>query len=394
MYDFSIPVDRRNTSSIKWDRAKGKFHTDKDIIPLWIADVDFESPKEVKEALIHRAEHGVYGYTFAMSDYLQSVAGWYQREYGLDVKPEWVCPTYGVVTALYFSILALTEPGDPIMVNTPIYDPFYAIVRNTGRTLVESPLIHRDNSYFLDFEDMEEKMKQGVKMLIFCNPHNPTGRVWTRKEMKKVVDLCNKYNVYLDSDEIHGDLALFGHPYISALEFPEVYDKLSVYTAPGKTFGLAGMIASNLLIPDENVRTAIDGKLRGAWIMSPNIFGLVATQAAYDHGSEWLKEEKAYLEGNSRFVTEYIEKYMPQVQVTKHEGTYLMWIDFSCLGLGDDLYHTLVEECRVGFGEGAQYGEAGKNFVRVNIGCSRELLEKALESVRKLYEERTGGANK
>ena len=394
MYDFNIPVDRHGTSSIKWDRAKGKFHTDKDIIPLWIADVDFESPKEVKEAIVRRAEHGVYGYTFAMGDYLESVAGWYRREYGLDVKAEWVCPTYGVVTALYFSLLALTKPGDAVMVNTPIYDPFYAIVRNTGRTLVESPLIHEDDSYRLDFEDMEEKMRQGVKLLIFCNPHNPTGRVWTREEMKQVVDLCNKYNVYLDSDEIHGDLALFGNTYVSALAFPEVYDKLSVYTAPGKTFGLAGMIASNLLIPDETVRNQVSGALRGAWIMSPNIFGLEATKAAYDHGAQWLKEEKAYLEENSRFVAEYIREHMPQVKVTKHEGTYLMWIDFGCLGLGDDLYHTLVEECRVGFGEGAQYGEGGKNFVRLNIGCSRELLKEALESVTKLYEERVGGTSK
>ena len=391
MCDFDVLVDRRGTSSIKWDRAKGKFHTEKDIIPLWIADTDFHAPVEVKEAIQRRADHGVFGYTFAMQDYLESVAGWYRRQHALDVKTEWVCPTYGVVTALYFSILALTEPGDPVMIHTPAYDPFFAIVKNTGRTLVRSPLIHRDNSYHMDFADMEEKMKKGVKLLILCNPHNPTGRVWSREEMSEVVRLCRKYDVYLDSDEIHGDLALFGNTCISALEFPEIYDKRSVYTAPGKTFGLAGMIASNLLIPDSGIRDKINGKLRGAWIMSPNIFGLEAAKAAYDHGTEWLKAEKGYLEGNSRFVTEYIKNHMPKAQVTKHEGTYLMWIDLSCLGLGDDLYRTLVEECGVGFGEGAQYGEEGKGFVRVNIGCARELLEKALEGVAQLYQKRIGG---
>ncbi len=390
MYSFDSQVDRRGTGSIKWDRAKGKFHTEKDIIPLWIADTDFKAPDPVRQALIQRAEHGVYGYTFATEEYKKAIAEWYSSQYGIQVEHNWVCPTCSVVTALYFTILALTRPGDRVMINTPIYDPFYAIIRNTGRETVESELICTDGRYELDFRDMEEKMKEGVSLLMFCSPHNPTGRVWTRREMEQIVFLCQKYGVYLASDEIHGDLALFGNQHVSAMEFPEIFSQLSVYTAPGKTFALTGMETSNLLIPDENMRSRIMEKLNGAWIMSPNLFGLAAAKAAYEQGEEWLKEEKKYLEENSRFVSEYVYEHMPKVRVSPHEGTYLMWLDFGCLGFGSELYSRLVEECGVGFGSGEQYGEGGKGFVRLNIGCSRGLLRKAMEAVGKLYSKRMG----
>ena len=197
MERFDIPVDRRGTGSIKWDRAKGKFSTDKELIPLWIADTDFKAPPEAMEAVAGRAEHGVYGYSFAGRDYISSVAGWFNREYGLGVEESWVCPTYGVVTALYFTILALTEPGDRVMIHTPIYDPFYAIIRNTGREIVDCGLVHEDGTYRIDYERMEEQMKAGVRLLIFCNPHNPTGRVWRREELLRVAGLCSRYDVYL-----------------------------------------------------------------------------------------------------------------------------------------------------------------------------------------------------
>lgn len=385
MTDFDIPVDRRGTGSIKWDRAKGKFATEKDLIPLWIADTDFKAPAEAAEAVVSRARHGVYGYSFAAKDYISSVSGWFNREYGLGVEDDWVCPTYGVVTALYFTILALTEPGDRVMIHTPVYDPFYAIIRNTDRRIADCGLVREGDTWRMDFKAMEEQMRQGVKLLILCNPHNPTGRVWRQEELKQVAGLCARYGVYLASDEIHCDMALFGNPFTSMLAFPELHSRLAVYTSPGKTFAMTGAIVSNLLIPDRELRERIMGKLRGAWIMSPNFFGMEAAKAAYDHGREWLLEEKAYLEENSRFTAAFIAEHMPKVRVTRHEGTYLMWLDMSCLGLGDGLCSALVEECGVGAGDGSHYGEAGRGFIRLNIGCTRGLLKEALEAIEKLY---------
>lgn len=389
MERFDIPVDRRGTGSIKWDRAKGKFSTDRELIPLWIADTDFRAPKEAVEAVTARAEHGVYGYSFADQDYISSVAGWFNREYGLKVENQWVCPTYGVVTALYFTILALTEPGDRVMIHTPIYDPFYAIIRNTGREIVDCGLVCGDGTYRIDYELMEEQMKAGVRLLIFCNPHNPTGRVWRSEELEKVVQLCCRYNVYLASDEIHCDLALFGNTFTSMLAFEQAHSRLAVYTSPGKTFSMTGAIVSNLLIPDPQLRERIMGKLRGAWIMSPNLFGMAAAKAAYDHGGEWLQAEKGYLEENSRFVADFISRRMPGIGVTRHEGTYLMWLDMKCLGLDGELCGALVEECGIGVGDGLHYGEAGRGFIRLNIGCARSLLEEALEAMERLYIKRT-----
>lgn len=391
MERFDIPVDRRGTGSIKWDRAKGKFSTDKELIPLWIADTDFKAPPEAMEAVAGRAEHGVYGYSFAGRDYISSVAGWFNREYGLGVEESWVCPTYGVVTALYFTILALTVPGDRVMIHTPIYDPFYAIIRNTGREIVDCGLVHEDGTYRIDYERMEEQMKAGVRLLIFCNPHNPTGRVWRREELLRVAGLCSRYDVYLASDEIHCDLALFGNPFTSMLAFDEIHSRLAVYTSPGKTFSMTGLIVSNLLIPDPQLRERIMGKLRGAWIMSPNLFGMSAAKAAYDNGRDWLQEEKRYLEENSRFVSDYIGEHMPEIGVTAHEGTYLMWLDLNCLGLDGQLCGTLVEECGIGVGDGLHYGEAGRGFIRLNIGCARSLLAKALGALEQLYIKRTAG---
>lgn len=388
MEGFDVPVNRKGTGSIKWDRAKGKFSTEKELIPLWIADTDFVAPREAREALIARADHGVYGYSFATADYIESVAGWFEREYGLDVKNEWVCPTYGVVTALYFTILALTEPGDRVMIHTPVYDPFYAIIQNTGREVADCGLIREGGTYRMDFARMEQQMKQGVKLLILCNPHNPTGRVWREEELARVAELCVRYGVYLASDEIHCDLALFGNPFTSMLKFKDVHSLLAVYTSPGKTFSMTGAIVSNLLIPDAQLRERIMGKLRGAWIMSPNPFGMAAAKAAYDHGREWLLEEKRCLEENSRFVTTYVRENMPEVGVTEHEGTYLMWLDFSCLGLGEDLCKTLVDECGIGVGDGIHYGESGRNFIRLNIGCAKCLLEAAMDAIKGLYTKR------
>ena len=385
MYQFDIPRARTGTSSIKWDRYKSKFDTERTLIPLWIADTDFRAPQEVIEAIRRRADHGIFGYTFAMDDYLDTVCAWFQRRHKLQVEQEWVAPTYGVVTALRFTIEALTQPGEKVLIFTPAYEPFFEIIRNTGRACVEQQLSILEGRYQIDFNQMEDHLKQGVKLLIFCNPHNPVGRVWTHDELEQVATLCAKYGVFLASDEIHGDIELFGHRYISMASFEEVRDLTAVYTSAGKSFSMTGLCASNLIIPNEALRNRIMDHIREAWIMSPNLFGLVATKAAYEYGEKWLNEELTYLEENSCFVRSYLQAYMPEVTVAQHEGTFLMWLDFHKMHLTDQqLERKMVDVCSLGLGVGSHYGAEYGQFMRLNIGCARTLLEEAMDHMRRL----------
>ncbi len=385
MFRFEEPVNRMGTGSIKWDRCKGKFETDKDLIPLWIADTDFRAPEEVIQAIRSRADHGVFGYTFAMEDYLRAVSGWFQRRHRLDVPLEWIAPTYGVVTALRFTIEALTRPGDPVLILTPAYEPFFAILENTGRTLVERELRRSGDFWSIDFEQLEDAFRQGVRLMIFCNPHNPVGRVWTREELERVADLCVQYGVYLASDEIHGDIELFGHRYTSMAGIERARALTAVYTSAGKSFSLTGLCASNLIIPEATLRNTITNKIRDAWIMSPNIFGLAATKAAYECGETWLDAELAYLEGNSEYVREFIARRLPKISLSRHEGTFLMWLDFRGYGLSDgELARQMVEVCGLGLGAGSHYGAGFGQYMRLNIGCARPLLEQAMEAMCRL----------
>ena len=387
MNRFDVPVARLGTSSIKWDRCKGKFETDKDLIPLWIADTDFRAPEEVISAIHARADHGVFGYTFAMPDYLAVVADWFRRRHGLSADPEWIVPTYGVVTALHFTIEALTEPGDRVLILTPSYDPFFAIVQNTGRTLAECRLRCDHADWTIDFDRLEEEFRRGVKLMILCNPHNPVARVWTKTELKKVADLCVRYGVYLASDEIHADVELFGNRYTSMAAFDEVRERVLCYTSAGKSFSLTGLCASNLIIPDAGLRSRVADKIRGAWIMSPNIFGLTATEAAYRQGEPWLDEELAYLEGNARFVQDFLASRLPEVFAAKQQGTFLMWLDFSALHLEDgELARRMVDSCGLGLGVGSHYGKDCGQYMRLNIGCARDLLARAMDAMTRIRE--------
>ncbi len=382
MDQFDVLYERMGTGSIRWDRAKAKFGTDKELLPLWIADTDFRAPEEVVEALRRRADHGIFGYTFAMPEYLESVARWYRRRHGLEARAEWIAPTYGVVTALYFTIRELTRPGDKVMIMTPAYEPFFAIISNLDRQIAELELSYHDNTYTIDFNAMERMFREGVRLLLFCNPHNPVGRVWKREELEQVARLCARYGVYLASDEIHGDVALFGNRYISMASFEQVRELVAVYTSAGKGFSMTGLHTSNMIIPDPKLRDRIAETLRGAWIMSPNLFGLEATRVAYEQCEYWLDEEIAYLEGNSRFVTDFLAKELPEVTAAEHEATYLMWLDFHRLGLSDEeLVRRMTEVGRLGLGVGSHYGAQFGQFLRLNIGCPRQLLEKAMKAL-------------
>ena len=387
-YDFDKVIDRRGTGAIKCQVAPRKFHCDaEDLLPLWIADTDFEVAPQIVEAINKRCEHPLFGYTTAQPDYAPAVADFYNRRYNLGVDPKWILPSTCVMTAMYFAVLAVTEPEDKLMVMTPIYDPFYGVVVNTGRVQVECPLVRNDDTYTIDFDLMEQQMKDGVKVLLFCNPHNPTGRVWTREEMDKITGLCEKYGVAVHSDEVHGDMTMSAHPYISMLEYKNLHENMVVYTSPAKTFNLAGMDISNLIIPNPELKNKVNQKLRSGFVKNPPLLSLTATQAAYTYGDEWLDQAKAYIEANSEYVLKFISENMPKIHPAKHEGTYLMWLDCSCFNKGDALSQDMVDHCHVALGAGGGYGAGYEQFQRLNIGTARANLEEALNRILKYCNE-------
>ena len=386
MNQFDRSIDRTGTGSIKWDRYHSKFNTDHELLPLWIADTDFRTSEEVISAIRQRVEYGVFGYTFAQNSYLETVAEWFGKRHNLPVQTSWVAATHSVVTALYFSIEELTNPGDKVLILTPSYDPFFAIIHNTGRVVEECPLQTQDSARWeLDLERMESAFQQGVRAMIFCNPHNPVGRVWTREELQQVANLCEKYRVYVLSDEIHCDMELFDNRYTSMASFENIRDLTACFTSVGKTFNLAGLCSANLIIPDASLRERITGKLRGAWIMSPNLLSLVAAQAAYEKGETWLNEQITYLEQNSRYVQQFLSENLPGVKLAKHEGTFLLWMDLSSMGMEEsELCARIVDTCRLGLGFGSHYGQQYGQFMRLNIGCTMAHLQECMHSLLKL----------
>jgi len=382
MHNFDEVINRRNTSSVKWDNLKNLYGRD-DLIPLWVADMDFKSPPAVIKALKERADHGVYGYTFPSEEYYNAVINWMERRHNWHIDKEWISYAPSVVAALSYCIRAFTEPGDKIIIQTPVYHPFYSTIEENERIVVKNPLIHRDGKYYMDFDDLERKAKDGAKMLILCSPHNPVGRVWTKEELKRLADICLENNILVVSDEIHFDIVFKGNEHtVFASLSPEVADNCVVLTSPSKTFNLAGLQVSNVIIPNEMLRMKFRKEENKDHISSPNVFAQRALIAAYDHSEEWLDELLKYLEGNRDFFIDYINKRIPKLKVTESEGTYLMWVDCTELGMNpQQLKEFFVNQCKVALNEGKMFGEEGNTFQRFNIGCPRSILEEALNRI-------------
>lgn len=379
-YNFDEPICRKGTSCLKWDRSKGKFKDD--VIPLWIADTDFACPPQVIEAIGKRCAHPIFGYSYAPEQFCTSIINWFQTRHNVAIEASWIRPCCGVVTSISYSIQALTCPGDKILIQPPVYDPFQAVIKGTGRCVVENPLIFRDNTYVMDYEGLEAAFKDGVKMMVLCNPHNPVGRVWTREELARLVELCVKYQVYLVSDEIHCDIELFGNTYTSVLAFPEIHPLTVVCIAPGKTFNISGLGVSAMLIPNCDLSGKIFTQLRTAWLLNPANLSMEASAAAYTHGGEWLDEQLAYIEGNSRLVQERLAAEAPHIVPVKHEGMFLMWLNFRDFGFDDDaLAEELVHTWHLGMNNGCAFGTGGCGFMRLNIGCTRETLNQAIDQL-------------
>jgi Bifunctional PLP-dependent enzyme with beta-cystathionase and maltose regulon repressor activities len=382
MYDFDKVVDRHNTNSVKWDMLEDLYGRS-DLIPLWVADMDFEAPHAIVEALTKRVNHHVLGYTFPSDEYYNAVIGWMKRRHNWNIEKEWITYTPGVVPALSYAIRAFTKPGDKVIIQTPVYHPFYAAIEENGRELVRNPLIYRDGKYYMDYEDLERKIDKDTTLLVLCSPHNPVGRVWTKDELNHLGDICLKHNILIVSDEIHFDIVYKGneHTVFGSIS-PEISENCAVLTAPSKTFNIAGLQVSNVIISNEELREKFRKELEKDHISSPNIFGAEALIAAYNEAEDWVDELLEYLEGNRDFFIEYVNSRIPKLKVLKPEGTYLMWVDCSGLNMNpEELRDFFVNKCRVALNDGEMFGEEGKLYQRFNIGCPRSQLKEALNRI-------------
>ncbi|WP_411503282.1 MalY/PatB family protein [Brevibacillus centrosporus] len=383
-YDFDKVINRLNTASVKWDEVDRIFG-DKDLLPLWVADMDFQVPAPVTDALRARVEHGIFGYTERPESYYEAVIGWMERRHQWSVQKEWICHCPGVVPALSYLVQVFTQPGDKVIIQPPVYHPFTSVVADNGREVVHNPLKYEQGRYFMDFEDLRQKMDPSVKLLILCNPHNPGGRVWTKEELTELGNICLENNVMVISDEIHGDLILKGHKHIPFAAISEEFAQNSIIcTAPSKTFNMAGMQTSNIIIPNQEYREAFQKMMSTLVLRMTNTFGVVATEAAYRHGDEWLDQLLVYLQGNLDFLTEYIETHIKGIKVIQPEGTYLVWLDCRELGMDTKgLQEFMGKQAKVAVNQGHVFGPGGEQFIRLNMACPRSLIEEGLERIAK-----------
>lgn len=384
IYSFDNYLERRGSKSAKWDGLEEQFGVN-DLLPLWIADMDFPVSPEIITALENRVKHGVYGYTYCDEEYYDAIIKWMKRRHDWDIQKEWIVFTPGVVPALSYAIRAFTEPGDSIIVQSPVYHPFYSTIENNGRHIVTNPLIYRDYKYYMDYEDLESKINSKTKLLVLCSPHNPVGRVWTKEELNRLGEICIRNNIMIISDEIHFDLVYKGNNHtIMANTSPEIRDNCIVCTAPSKSFNIAGLQVSNIIIPNNDLREKYNVELEKDHIGRPNIFGQTALIAAYNESEAWLDSLMEYIEQNKNFFINFINKRIPQLRVVEPEGTYLLWVDCSGLNMNSkELGDFFINECKLALNHGAMFGEEGKLFQRFNIACPRCILEEALNVMEK-----------
>lgn len=382
-YNFDEIVERRNTNSYKWDSA-----TEEDVLPMWVADMDFRTAPAIIDALMKRALHGVFGYTKVPVAYYDAVISWFGIRHDFVIRKEQILFTTGVVPALSAVIKALTVPGDKVIVQTPVYNCFFSSIRNDQCEIVTNELVYENGRYHINFDDLEQKAADPkAKLLLLCNPHNPVGRVWSRRELEQIGEICLKNNVFVVSDEIHCDLVYPGHKYIPFASISNEFMQNSVIcTAPSKTFNLAGIQVANIIAADENVYRKIDKALNVNEVCEINAFAVEALISAYNEGNDWLEELKIYLYENYLTLTEFFKAHLPHLQVLPLEATYLVWVDCSAIGLtSKEIAGKLLLDEKVWVNEGTLYGEAGEGFIRINIATRRDLLIKGLNKIRNLY---------
>lgn len=381
-YDFSRPTDRRGTDSYKWDSAP-----EADIIPLWVADMDFETFPAITEALQRRVAHGIFGYTRVPEAYYEAVCRWFDKRHGWHIAPEHIIYTSGVVPAVSAVIKALTLPGDQVIVQGPVYNCFFSSIRNNGCEMVSNSLIYNKEElrYEIDFDDLERKLKhERARLMLLCNPHNPGGRVWTRDELTRVAELCRKYGVRVVSDEIHCELTLYDNEYVPFGSLPDELSRGSITCcSPSKAFNTAGLQIANIVCRDAEVRNRIDRAININEVCDVNPFGVIALQAAYsDEGYEWLTQLRKYISANYDLLLERFARELPKCKVMRMEGTYLAWIDCSELHIpSDEIEEMLMHENKVWVNAGSMYGAEGAAFIRINMACTSELLNEGITRI-------------
>ncbi len=368
--------DRRGTYTTKLDDAIKKFGTD-DLLPLWVADMDLASPVCVQDAMKKRAKHPLYGYTVYPERYYKAIKKWMEKRFDWKIKSKWIVPCYGVVPSMNFAIEAYTKKGDGILIQTPIYPPFASSVKHRKRKLLNNTLVYENGKYKIDFEDFETKAKE-AKLFLLCSPHNPTGRVWDKEELGKIIDICITYDVLIISDEIHADL-VYEKTHHSVGSFEKMQNRSVILNAPSKTFNVAGLNTSYAIIPDDKLRRRYIIEQNRSGISNGNPFGIEALMAAYEEGAEWLDALKVYFAANIEYVNTFIKINKLPITTVKTEATFLMWLDCSNMGLSHDrLIEFFVYEAKLGLNDGKSFGKAGDGFMRLNVGTSREVLEVAM----------------
>lgn len=384
-YDFDQIINRANTNCVKYDLRQAVFGNP-DVLPMWVADMDFETPDFVRKAVIERANHPVYGYHFKDRPYYEAIQGWIERHHQRKVDLEWMTFVPGVVCGFNLAVMAFTQEGDEVIIQSPVYPPFHHAATSHGRKLVYNSLKAGKDRYEMDF-DLLERQAQTAKMLILCNPHNPVGRCWTREELRRVSEICLRNNVLVISDEIHCDLVLPGYKHIPyATLGKEAADHCIVFHAASKTFNLAGLATSTAIIPNESLRKTYINYVHSMEAELGNIFGKVATQTAMEQGDDWLRQLLDYVQGNIDYVSDFLNNNLPQVKFFKPEATYMMWLDFRGFGIDEEaLWQKMTQKAQLGFNRGKEFGEEGNGFFRINLACPRTTVVEAMRRLSKEF---------
>jgi cystathionine beta-lyase len=387
IYNFDEIVDRKGTDSIKYDAAKEFLGATGDIIPMWVADMDFRTPDFVINALKKRIGHEVFAYTMRSKNYYESIIGWLKRRHQWEVSRESIVFSPGVVPAVNMAVLSYTQPGDRIITQPPVYFPFFNAVKDHGRELVYNPLVIKNGRLNMDLENLEKVAKEGARMIILSSPHNPGGSVWTEEELRRLADICLRNDILILSDEIHCDLVFKPNKHIPLVTLSdEIADHCITAIAPSKTFNLSGLSTSSVIIPNAELRKQFIATLDHLHIGMGNIAGNVASQAAYTYGDEWVDELMAYLSVNLDILEDYLQQQIPQIKMLRPEATFLVWLDCRELGMDDiTLNKFFLEKARLGLNRGEMFGPGGSGFMRMNIGCTKATLNKALECLKEAF---------
>ncbi len=379
--DFDTVIDRRNTKCLKYDFAK-KRGMPEDVLPMWVADMDFKTSSYVEDAVVACAKHGIFGYSEVQTPYFETLRDWMKERHGWEPQEQWLIKTPGVVFALAMAVRAYTEPGDAVLIQQPVYYPFSEVIRDNGRKVVSSDLyLGDDHRYHMDLEDFEKKIKEeNIWLFLLCSPHNPVGRVWTVEELTALGEICLRYGVTVVSDEIHHDFIFQGEHHVFASLKKELAEISVICTSPSKTFNLAGMMLSNIFIPDQKRRRKFRRELDAAGMSQLGIMGLAACEAAYAKGGEWYRAMMSYVKDNIAFTRQYVNEHLPGVAAVEQEATYLVWLDFRELGLDpEELDRRIIHEAKLWLDSGKIFGECGRGFQRINVACQRSVLAEALK---------------